>query len=198
MSWKARHSMSLHVKLRYILKAVSAAVWAIVLPIAYAYSWKNPSGFSETIRSWFGNSPSSPSFFIVAILLYLSPNMLSAVLFLFPFIRRYLERSDNKVLRLIMWWSQVCRDFRPCLIVFLSLFVSPFWGIQLILETKWLHFVDFWLSKSTPSTFLYPSLSFWVLKRFQKWRARLYCDNFAYWLLKVDILFGTAKSGETN
>lgn len=106
MSWKARHSMSLHVKLRYILKAVSAAVWAIVLPIAYAYSWKNPSGFSETIRSWFGNSPSSPSFFIVAILLYLSPNMLSAVLFLFPFIRRYLERSDNKVLRLIMWWSQ--------------------------------------------------------------------------------------------
>ncbi|KAE9462595.1 hypothetical protein C3L33_05503, partial [Rhododendron williamsianum] len=33
MSWKARHSMSLHVKLRYILKAVSAAAWAIVLPV---------------------------------------------------------------------------------------------------------------------------------------------------------------------
>ncbi|XP_058179707.1 callose synthase 3-like [Rhododendron vialii] len=106
MSWKARHSMSLHVKLRYILKAVSAAAWAIVLPVAYAYSWKNPSGVAQTIRSWFGNSPSSPSFFIVAILMYLSPNMLSALLFLFPFIRRYLERSDYKVVMFIMWWSQ--------------------------------------------------------------------------------------------
>ncbi|KAE9463007.1 hypothetical protein C3L33_05086, partial [Rhododendron williamsianum] len=107
MSWKARHSMSLHVKLRYILKAVSAAAWAIVLPVAYAYSWKNPSGVAQTIRSWFGNSPSSPSFFIVAILIYLSPNMLSALLFLFPFIRRYLERSDYKVVMFIMWWSQI-------------------------------------------------------------------------------------------
>ncbi|KAF7152125.1 hypothetical protein RHSIM_Rhsim01G0033900 [Rhododendron simsii] len=106
MSWKARHSMSLHVKLRYILKAVSAAAWAIVLPVAYAYGWKNPSGFAQTIRSWFGNRSSSPSFFIVAILMYLSPNMLSALLFLFPFIRRYLERSDYKVVMLIMWWSQ--------------------------------------------------------------------------------------------
>ncbi|KAF7154004.1 hypothetical protein RHSIM_Rhsim01G0134500 [Rhododendron simsii] len=106
MSWKARHSMSLHVKLRYILKAVSAAAWAIVLPVAYAYSWKNPSGVAQTIRSWFGSSPSSPSFFIVAILMYLSPNMLSALLFLFPFIRRYLERSDYKVVMFIMWWSQ--------------------------------------------------------------------------------------------
>lgn len=111
MSWKARHSMSLHVKLRYILKAVSAAAWAIVLPVAYAYSWKNPSGVAQTIRSWFGNSPSSPSFFIVAILMYLSPNMLSALLFLFPFIRRFLERSDYKVVMFIMWWSQVCKHF---------------------------------------------------------------------------------------
>ncbi|KAL3516603.1 hypothetical protein ACH5RR_023505, partial [Cinchona calisaya] len=106
MSWKARHSMSPHVKLRYVLKVVSAAAWVIVLPVTYAYSWKNPPGFAQTIRSWFGNSASSPSLFIIAVLIYLSPNMLSGLLFLFPFIRRYLERSDYKILRLIMWWSQ--------------------------------------------------------------------------------------------
>lgn len=99
--------MSLHVKLRYILKVVSAAAWVIVLPITYAYSWKNPPGFAQTIKDWFGNSPSSPSLYIIAILVYLSPNMLSALLFLFPFIRRYLERSDYRIVRLIMWWSQV-------------------------------------------------------------------------------------------
>ncbi|KAH6789679.1 callose synthase 1 [Perilla frutescens var. frutescens] len=107
VSWKARMSMSLHVKLRYILKVVSAAAWVIVLPVTYAYSWKNPSGFAQTIKGWFGGGGSgSPSLFIIAVLIYLSPNMLSALLFLFPFIRRSLERSDYKVVRLMMWWSQ--------------------------------------------------------------------------------------------
>ncbi|KAG9150701.1 hypothetical protein Leryth_008156 [Lithospermum erythrorhizon] len=106
MNWKARHGMSRHVQLRYILKAISAAVWVILLPVTYVYSWKNPSGFGQTIKNWFGNSPSSPSLFIFAILGYLSPNMLSASLFLFPIIRRYLERSDYRIVRLMMWWSQ--------------------------------------------------------------------------------------------
>nr|GMD62233.1 callose synthase 2-like [Ipomoea batatas] len=106
MSWKARQSMSIYVKLRYILKAVSAAAWVIILPVTYAYSWKNPPSFAQTIKSWFGNSPSSPSLFFIAVLFYLSPNMLSALLFLFPFIRRNLERSEYKIARLVMWWSQ--------------------------------------------------------------------------------------------
>ncbi|XP_011086981.1 callose synthase 1 [Sesamum indicum] len=106
MSWKARMSMSLHVKLRYILKVVSAAAWLIVLSVTYAYGWKNPPRFAQTIKNWFGNGQGSPSLFIIAVLIYLSPNMLSALLFLFPFIRRYLERSDYKIVRLMMWWSQ--------------------------------------------------------------------------------------------
>lgn len=108
-------SMSLQVKLRYILKVISAAIWVIVLPVTYAYSWKNPSGFGQTIKGWFGGGGSgSPSLFILAVFIYLSPNMLSALLFLFPFIRRNLERSDYRVVRLMMWWSQVlsCSDLR--------------------------------------------------------------------------------------
>jgi callose synthase len=106
LSWKARQSMSIYVKLRYILKAVSAAAWVIVLPVTHAYSWKNPPGFVQTIKSWFGNNPSSHSLFIFAVLIYFSQNMLSTVLFLFPFIRRFLERSNNKIVMLLMWWIQ--------------------------------------------------------------------------------------------
>ncbi|XP_022146133.1 callose synthase 1 [Momordica charantia] len=106
LSWKARKSMSFYVKLRYVLKVASAVAWVIVLSVAYAFSWKNPSGFTQTIKSWFGNSLSSPSFFIVAIVIYLSPNMLSGLLFIFPTIRRFLERSNNKLVMLMMWWSQ--------------------------------------------------------------------------------------------
>lgn len=99
--------MSMHVKLRYIFKAVSAAAWVIILPVTYAYSWKNSSGVAETMQNWFGTSQSSPPLFILAVFIYLSPNLLSALLFLFPFIRRRLERSEYKIVRLIMWWSQV-------------------------------------------------------------------------------------------
>ncbi|XP_062171456.1 callose synthase 3 [Alnus glutinosa] len=106
LSWKSQQSMSIHVKLRYILKVVSAAAWVVVLPVTYAYTWENPPGFAQTIKSWFGNSSSSPSLFILAVVIYLSPNMLAAILFLFPFIRRFLERSNYKIVMLMMWWSQ--------------------------------------------------------------------------------------------
>lgn len=111
LSWKSQQSMSFHVKLRYILKVVSAAAWVVVLPVTYAYTWENPPGFAQTIKSWFGNSSSSPSLFILAVVIYLSPNMLAAILFLFPFIRRFLERSNYKIVMLMMWWSQVCSFF---------------------------------------------------------------------------------------
>ncbi|WZZ49830.1 hypothetical protein YC2023_049937 [Brassica napus] len=94
LSWKSRHSMSFHAKLRFILKAIAAAVWVVLMPVTYAYSWRSPSGIAETIKNWLGgHSGSSPSLFIMVILIYLSPNMLSTLLFVFPFIRRYLERS---------------------------------------------------------------------------------------------------------
>ncbi|ESW21321.1 hypothetical protein PHAVU_005G061300 [Phaseolus vulgaris] len=48
--------MSMHVKLRYILKVVSAAAWVIVLSVSYAYTWENPPGFAQTIQSWFGSN----------------------------------------------------------------------------------------------------------------------------------------------
>nr|GMD67382.1 callose synthase 3-like [Ipomoea batatas] len=106
LSVKARRSMSFYVKLRYILKVVSAAAWVIILPVTYAYTWKNPPAFAQAIKNLFGNNSSSPSLFILTPIIYLSPNMLAAVLFLFPLIRRFLERSNYKIVMLMMWWSQ--------------------------------------------------------------------------------------------
>ncbi|KAJ6813042.1 callose synthase 3-like [Iris pallida] len=106
LSWKARMSMSFAVKLRYILKLISAAAWAIVLPVLYAYTWENPTGLAKTIKSWVGGGQHQPSLYILAVVIYLSPNILSAMLFLFPFLRRFLERSNYKIVMLMMWWSQ--------------------------------------------------------------------------------------------
>jgi len=118
LSWKAQRSMSMYVKLRYILKAVSAAAWVIVLSVSYAYTWENPPGFAQTIQSWFGSNSNSPSFFIMAVVVYLSPNMLAAMLFLFPLIRRFLERSNYRIVMLMMWWSQV-GDMTPLFSIYI-------------------------------------------------------------------------------
>ncbi|AQK76463.1 Callose synthase 3 [Zea mays] len=99
--------MSLVVKLRYILKLLSAASWVVILPVTYAYTWKNPTGLARAIKSWLGDGQNQPSLYILAVVIYLAPNLLSATLFLFPVIRRALERSNLKVVTFIMWWSQV-------------------------------------------------------------------------------------------
>ncbi|XBI05297.1 hypothetical protein VPH35_133474 [Triticum aestivum] len=104
--WKARRSMSFARKLRYVLKLVSAAAWVVILPVTYAYTWSNPSGLSRIIKSWLGNGQNQPSLYILAVVIYLAPNILAAVLFLFPCIRRILESSNVKVITFMMWWSQ--------------------------------------------------------------------------------------------
>ncbi|KAH7854010.1 hypothetical protein Vadar_009076 [Vaccinium darrowii] len=76
---KARRSMSIHVKLRYILKVLSAAAWVVILPITYAYTWENPPGFAQTIKTCFVSFAHYPPF---------------------------LERSNYQVVMLMMWWSQ--------------------------------------------------------------------------------------------
>ena len=110
--------MSLYVKLRYILKVFSAAAWVVILPVTYAYTWDNPPGFAQTIKNWFGNNSNSPTLFILAVVVYLSPNMLAALLFLFPFVRRFLERSNYRIVMLMMWWSQVWMVFLLWIFIF--------------------------------------------------------------------------------
>lgn len=110
-NWKARQSMPLYVKLRFVLKVVSAAAWVIILPVTYAYTWENPPGLAQTIKSWLGDGSNSPTLFIFAVVVYLSPNMLAGILFLFPIFRRFLERSNYRIVMLLMWWSQVYKAF---------------------------------------------------------------------------------------
>ncbi|CAN6481517.1 unnamed protein product [Victoria cruziana] len=103
--WKAMRSLTFWDVLRYILKIVFAAAWVIILPVSYVYTWDNPSGLGKTIKSWFGNNK-NPSLYILAVVVYLSPDMLSLLLFLFPSIRRALEKSNWRIINLLMWWGQ--------------------------------------------------------------------------------------------
>eukprot|EP00252_Welwitschia_mirabilis_P024085 TRINITY_DN6_c2_g1_i1.p1 TRINITY_DN6_c2_g1~~TRINITY_DN6_c2_g1_i1.p1 ORF type:complete len:1930 (-),score=301.24 TRINITY_DN6_c2_g1_i1:544-6333(-) len=106
-TWKARKSLKGLDVLRYVLKVIVAAAWVIILPVCYAHTWHNPTGIVKTIKSWVGHRWQSPSLYISAVVLYLAPNVLGAIIFLFPMIRRSMENTNNRFFHILLWWSQV-------------------------------------------------------------------------------------------
>lgn len=105
LSFKAWRSMKYTDMLRYILKVVVAIAWVIVLPVCYAQTWGSTTGLKSIFDNWLGKSK-SPSLYITAILVYLAPNALGALMFLLPILRRHIEQSDNTVVKLLLWWAQ--------------------------------------------------------------------------------------------
>lgn len=92
--------------LRYFLKFVVAAVWVVVLPVSFSSSLQNPSGLIEFVTHWAGDwGPGSLYYYVVAI--YMIPNIVAAILFFLPPMRRTLERSNMRIITLLMWWAQV-------------------------------------------------------------------------------------------
>lgn len=105
LSLNAWRSLKATQILRYILKFAVAAMWAVVLPIGYSSSVQNPTGlvkfFSNWARDW-----QNQEFYNYAVALYLIPNVLAAVLFVLPPLRRRMERSNWRIMTFIMWWAQ--------------------------------------------------------------------------------------------
>ncbi|KAJ0971506.1 hypothetical protein J5N97_019465 [Dioscorea zingiberensis] len=105
LSWKAWGSLQYTQIIRYLLKFAVAAAWVVVLPIGYSSSVQNPTGLVKFFRNWAG-SWQSHSIFDFAIAIYMIPNILAALLFMIPQLRRSMERSNNRIVVLVMWWAQ--------------------------------------------------------------------------------------------
>ncbi|XAR49505.1 1,3-beta-glucan synthase [Bertholletia excelsa] len=105
LSWNAWGSLRFTQILRYILKFAVAAFWLVVMPIAYSKSLLNPTGlvkfFSQWPGDWWGQS-----FYSYCVAIYLIPNVLATLLFFVPPLRRSLERSNWRIVVLMMWWAQ--------------------------------------------------------------------------------------------
>ncbi|KAI3698336.1 hypothetical protein L2E82_41808 [Cichorium intybus] len=90
---------------RYILKFIAAAFWVVVLPVFYSRSVPNPTGlvrfFSTSGENW-----REQSLYNHLIAIYMIPDILSALLFLLPPIRRHMERSNWRIVAILMWWAQ--------------------------------------------------------------------------------------------
>ena len=92
--------------LRNVLKILVSLAWAILLPLFYVHSFVAPNKIRDVL-SKVDEVKGAPTLYVMVVILYLLPNLLAAVLFIFPMLRRWIENSDWHVIRLLLWWSQV-------------------------------------------------------------------------------------------
>uniref|UniRef100_A0A0D3E2V1 1,3-beta-glucan synthase n=1 Tax=Brassica oleracea var. oleracea TaxID=109376 RepID=A0A0D3E2V1_BRAOL len=92
--------------LRNILKIVVSLAWCVVLPLCYAQSVSFAPGMLKQWLSFLPRVKGVPPLYILAAALYLLPNVLAAIMFIFPMLRRWIENSDWHIIRLLLWWSQ--------------------------------------------------------------------------------------------
>ncbi|KAE8693187.1 Callose synthase 3 [Hibiscus syriacus] len=90
--------------LRNVLKIIVSIAWVIILPQFYVpeLSFVPEKDMLSFLNQVKGASP----LYIMAVALYLLPNLLTVALFIFPMLRRWIENSDWHIIRLLLWWSQ--------------------------------------------------------------------------------------------
>nr|GEZ14284.1 callose synthase 5 [Tanacetum cinerariifolium] len=94
--------------LRMFLKIIGSIFWCIVLPLFYAQQADPDAllfGELKNYISFLDKLKGIPPLYLMAVALYLLPNLLAAVLFIFPMLRRWIESSDWLIIRFFLWWS---------------------------------------------------------------------------------------------
>ncbi|CAA7398033.1 unnamed protein product [Spirodela intermedia] len=94
--------------LRNVLKIIVSLTWVVILPLCYLKSFEAvpvPAPLRD-ITKRLRQLKGVPPVYIMAVVLYLLPNVLAGMLFIFPLLRRWIENSDWHLLRFLLWWSQ--------------------------------------------------------------------------------------------
>ncbi|XP_052178586.1 callose synthase 7 isoform X2 [Diospyros lotus] len=143
LSWNAWRSLRFTQILRYLLKFAVAAFWLVVLPMAYFKSVLNPTGLVKFFSQWIGDWQNQ-SFYNYCVAIYFIPNILASLLFFFPHLRRSMERSNWRIVILMMWWAQpklyVGRGMHEGMFSLLK--YTLFWILLLISKLAFSYFVE--------------------------------------------------------
>ncbi|KAL6555852.1 Callose synthase 5 [Orobanche hederae] len=93
--------------LRNILKIIVSLAWSIIIPMCYVHQ-KNSFSFGKIkdVLAFLDKINGVPPLYIMAVAVYMLPNLLASVFFIFPMLRRWIENSDWLITRFLLWWSQ--------------------------------------------------------------------------------------------
>ncbi|CAM8881816.1 unnamed protein product [Rhodiola kirilowii] len=100
--------------LRNVLKIIVSVTWAVVLVLCYFSSFpvSIPAQLKDVL-SFLPQAKKIPALYLMAIAIYIIPNVLTALLFIFPMLRRWIENSDWIIIRFLLWWSQIKPLVKP-------------------------------------------------------------------------------------
>ncbi|KAK9142299.1 hypothetical protein Syun_011699 [Stephania yunnanensis] len=107
LNFPARHRWKFTDVLRTMLKLIVSIVWVIILPATYMRNTPAAPREIKNLTKWLGQVRGIPPLYLFAVVIYLLPNLLAAILFIFPMLRRWIENSNWHIIRFLLWWAQV-------------------------------------------------------------------------------------------
>ncbi|XP_021727691.1 callose synthase 12-like [Chenopodium quinoa] len=102
MQYRLVSRETLTVGVRMLLKCVTSAVWAIVFGTFYAKIWTQ----RNNNRGWSGAAERQIINFLLAVAVFVLPEVLALVLFIIPWVRNFVEETNWKIFYMITWWFQ--------------------------------------------------------------------------------------------
>ncbi|XP_048538429.1 putative callose synthase 6 isoform X4 [Triticum urartu] len=146
LNWKAWRNLLWSQMIRRIFKFFVALGWFIILPVTYSTYIQNPTGLMKFFSNSIGNFQSQ-SIYNFAVALYMLPNIISALFFIFRPMRRTLEHSNYRTIRFLLWWTQpelyvargMYEDTCSCLKY------TTFWILLLICKLTFSYYVEVYL-----------------------------------------------------
>ncbi|KAH7423735.1 hypothetical protein KP509_12G070800 [Ceratopteris richardii] len=126
--------------IRIFLKILVAAGWTTAFSVLLSRAWQQ----RMKDRHWSPEAESLLKEFLEAAALFILPETLAIVLFLVPWVRNFLEKSEFRVLHALTWWFQtrlfVARGLREGVID--SLKYATFWLAILSVKFSFSYFLQ--------------------------------------------------------
>ncbi|RWR97510.1 Glycosyl transferase [Cinnamomum micranthum f. kanehirae] len=134
----SRETVSLGV--RMLLKTIAAMGWTVVFSVLYSRIWSKR--YSD--RRWSAEANRRVITFLEAALVFIVPELLALALFILPWLRNFLEKTNWKIFYALTWWFQtrtfVGRGLREGLLD--NLKYSLFWVLVLASKFSFSYFLQ--------------------------------------------------------
>ncbi|XP_073007244.1 callose synthase 12-like isoform X2 [Typha latifolia] len=92
----------LRLGLRMVLKIIAAVSWTIVFSVLYARIWDQ----KNRDKRWSPAANQKIFNFLEATAVFVLPELLAVALFIIPWVRNFLEKTNWKILYVLTWWFQ--------------------------------------------------------------------------------------------
>ena len=111
LNFKAYCWMRLSDIKRPFLKLFVAVFWVVALPACYVHSSEISTRMVNVINSKFGQRQKVPYLYTTAMIVYMLPNVVGTLFFLFPILRKCAENSRWRIIQNLLSWSEVRFSF---------------------------------------------------------------------------------------